>query len=78
MKKSCLGTLVLAAVFIFPIFAQKYTVDTNDYSVVEINTQHCGNPLFNSFKFTLVEEFTLIPEEWQTFWQEKIKNHSKK
>ena len=71
--------------FVYDIIVEGYEnlsgkiyVDTSDYTVVEINTEHCGNPLFTSFKFSLVEEFTLTPEEWQTFWQEKIKNHSKK
>ena len=56
----------------------KIYVDTSDYSVVEINTQHFGNPLYDSFKFTLIEKTTMTAEEWKTFYEGKIKEGVKK
>ena len=55
----------------------KLYVSASDYSVVEINTSHFGSPLYNSLKFTLIDQKTITPSQWEQFRNDKIKEYTK-
>lgn len=52
----------------------KVYIDTKTNDLIEINTKLCGNPFFESFKFTLKEEpKKMTREEWTSFMKAKAK-----
>ena len=51
----------------------KLYVNTENNDLVEINTKLCGNPFYDSFKFTLLDKKKTTREEWTSFMQKHAK-----